>query len=271
MGLLNWFAALSAGRGGRRAEIPPGQRVYAIGDIHGRADLLDELQEAIAEDIVRNAGRAPKGLRTTVVYLGDYVDRGQGSREVLDLLLAPGRLAGFQTVHLKGNHEDIFLRSLEDASLLARWFALGGDATALSYGVHLPSGLPEAQRYEHIRQQLLRRVPAPHLRFLRGLELYRVIGDYLFVHAGLRPGVPLGEQDPTDLLWIRGAFLKARRPFEKIVVHGHSLTGRPEVRPIRVGIDTGAYATNVLTCVVLEGSERAFLSTRKDRHEATRG
>ncbi len=231
-------------------------RLYAVGDIHGRADLLERLHTMIRED----GKGAPASTEKIVVYLGDYIDRGLHSRVVIDLLL-DRPLAEFGAVHLKGNHEDALLRFLGDASLGPDWLGIGGDGTLLSYGVRLPKGMSSTQRFEHLRGELRRRMPARHVAFLEGLELMYQAGDYVFVHAGVRPGVPLEEQRPEDLMWIRNEFLNSSRTQGKVVVHGHSLMTRPQVHDHRIGIDTGAYATNVLTCLVLEGTERRFLST----------
>jgi len=236
--------------------VPPGHRVYAVGDIHGRADLLRRLQATIASDAVD----APANMQKTVIYLGDYVDRGLESQTVIDLLLAPPP-AGLVSVCLKGNHEEAMLLFLADVSIGPAWFAMGGDATAYSYGVGLPKDLSQEARFAQVWRELRQRIPAAHLAFLSGLRLTYAVGDYMFVHAGVRPGIPLDQQRPDDLLWIRDQFLAAEVGWDKIIVHGHSATHRPESLRHRIGIDTGAYATNVLTCVVLEGRERRFLST----------
>ncbi len=242
--------------GDRTRSVPAGQRMYAIGDIHGRADLLAELHRRIRND----SQGAPARVSCTVVYLGDYIDRGLNSKEVIDLLLdAP--LEGFDSVHLKGNHEDALLRFLEDPSFGPEWFAIGGDATALSYGVRIPKGLSTSQRFEHVWSDLPRRIPDRHLEFLSGLELKYQVGDYVFVHAGIRPGVALDRQDPADLMWIRDEFLEAEEDYGKVIVHGHSPNRRPDIHDHRIGIDTGAYVTNVLTCLVIEGTDRRFLAT----------
>lgn len=241
-----------AGPGPRVAE---GRRVYAVGDVHGRIDLLRRLGRLIAED-ARAAAPADK----IVVYLGDYVDRGPGSFAVVDLLLNEP-LAGFQAVHLKGNHEDLMLGFLEDARVGPTWFMNGGIATMESYGVDVFDPVGGADSPEEARRRLRELLPRAHLDFLRRLALSHREGDYLFVHAGVRPGVPLAEQRPSDLLWIRGEFLDSAADFGRVVVHGHTISAEPEVRANRIGIDTGAYYSNRLTCLVLEGSDRRFLRT----------
>ena len=230
----------------------PDTRVYAVGDIHGRLDLLRRINQQIHEDAY--AHQAP---RNVVVYLGDYIDRGESSRAVIDWLI-DNPLPGFQSVHLLGNHEQSLLQFLTDVGVGPAWLAYGGRATLLSYGVRPPAAerdLPATQ--EELRAAL----PARHLAFLRGLRLSHAEGDYLFVHAGVRPGVPLAAQSAEDLLWIREEFLQSGADFGKIVVHGHTIADAPEVRPNRIGIDTGAFASGTLTCLVLAEERWSFLQT----------
>ena len=235
--------------------VPEGTRVYAIGDIHGRADLLRALQAKIVED----ARRAPIE-RKVVVYLGDYVDRGLESRQVIELLMdAP--LDGFECVHLKGNHEAFMLDFLDDASMGPAWFANGGLATILSYGVGLGDGVRAEARAEHAQAAFRAALPSRHREFLAALPYMHVEGDYAFVHAGIRPGVPLERQSSQDLMWIRQEFLGSSVRHPKMIVHGHSIHFTPEVKTNRIGIDTGAYATGALTCLVLERAKRDFLHT----------
>jgi diadenosine tetraphosphatase ApaH/serine/threonine PP2A family protein phosphatase len=236
--------------------VPEGHRIYAIGDIHGRADLLRQLHALIAED----AASAVENIQKTVVYLGDYVDRGLESKTVIDLVAADPP-ADMAAVRLKGNHEETMLYFLDDVTIGPAWFAMGGDATAYSYGVGLPKGLPQKARFDHAWHELHQRLPAAHLSFLTDLQLSYTAGDYMFVHAGVRPDVALDRQNAEDLLWIRDEFLSATTGWDKVIVHGHSASHRPQSLPQRIGVDTGAYATNVLTSLVLEGRERRFLST----------
>ncbi len=239
-----------------RFRIPDGHRVYAIGDIHGRADLLNELHSQIRDD--QRTG--PQSVSSTVVYLGDYIDRGSESRGVIELLLEQP-LAGLTSIYLKGNHEEAMLRFLEHPGIGPQWFGFGGEATVISYGVAAPRNLDDRAYYAELSAQLNASVPAKHKAFLENLQLQYRAGDYLFVHAGIRPGCPIDQQDPDDLLWIRSEFLNSREDHGVMVVHGHTPTARPDVRSNRIGIDTGAFASGNLTCLVLEGAGRRFLST----------
>lgn len=234
------------------ARVPEGLRVYAVGDVHGRADLLALLLDRIAADAAGFTGAAQ------LIFLGDYVDRGAGSSRVLDILTG-GLPAGFDTLFLKGNHEAAMLDFLAEPGVGPDWCAFGGGETLLSYGVdpdHVQRG-----RFDLAGAELSARLPAAHLAFLRSLRLSARIGDYLFVHAGIRPCIPLDRQAEGDLLWIREEFLDHEGPHGAVVVHGHTVVDVPDVRPNRIGIDTGAYATGTLTALVLEGAGRHFLST----------
>lgn len=235
------------------ARVPESMRVYAIGDIHGRADLLRAMHRAILQDVADAAAE-----RRVVVYLGDYIDRGPNSRETVDLLIEQP-LPGFDAVHLLGNHEAFLLRFLEERTVAALWLRNGGHATCFSYGVD-PAAPPEGADYlDWLQGSLDGLVPEAHRKFFAALRLSHVEGDYLFVHAGIRPGVPVDGQDPDDLLWIREPFLSSGRDFGKIVVHGHTPTDQPEQRANRIGIDTGAVYGGKLTALVLEGDGRRFL------------
>lgn len=237
------------------AAIPPGLRVYAIGDIHGRIDLLRQLHQLIRED----ASHAPPLTTLQVVYLGDYVDRGWHSREVIDLLIDQP-LCGFFAIHLLGNHDRQFLDFLLHGVGGDAWLRYGGDATVFSYGVRMPDSVAVDERMATMRAELARAVPHRHVRFFQALPVIHRIGDYVFVHAGIDPERPLAEQQERDLLWIRGAFLESDEDFGAVVVHGHSTTRLPDVRQNRIGIDTGACYGNRLTCLVLEGRGQRFLT-----------
>ena len=234
---------------------PAGTRIYAIGDVHGCADLLDRLHAMIRAD----AAEAPEP-RKVAVYLGDYVDRGADSAGVIDRLLGDP-LPGFERICLKGNHEDFMLRFLDAPSSGGLWMMNGGGSTLASYGVTetRPSG-SAAQSYG-LADALRERLPAAHRRFLEGLKLMHREGDYLFVHAGVRPGTPLDDQVEEDLLWIREPFLGSLEDRGYVVVHGHTPVDAPEVLFNRINVDTGAVWTRRLTAVVLHGDERYFLDT----------
>ncbi len=239
----------------RRAEAPVGTRLYVVGDIHGRADLLDRMHQLILDDA---AGAA--AARKVVIYLGDYVDRGLESRQVIERLIGDAP-AGFERVRLRGNHEELMLRFLDDPETGPEWFFNGGDATLFSYGVKPNNPLVSGMAAAALRHQLVARLPEPHLALLRSLGLYHVERDYLFVHAGIRPGVPIEDQLELDLTWIRDDFLDSRADHGKVVVHGHTITGEPEFRANRIGIDTGAFLSGRLTCLVLDGATRRILQT----------
>ncbi len=239
--------------------LPDGLRVYAIGDIHGRVDLLRALLKKIEND----SRKAPVG-RKRLIYLGDYIDRGHKSREVVDLLLE-GPPPGFEAIHLKGNHEEALLNFLETPGFGYEWQHYGGLETLASYGVTGLETRRASEDFDLARDQFEAKLPETHLAFFRTLELSACFGDYFFTHAGVRPGIPLEKQRPEDLLWIRTEFTQWRGRFEKVVVHGHSISEEPEFERSRIGIDTGAYLTHRLTSVVLEGSDRRLLQTGEAR------
>lgn len=235
--------------------VPEGVRVYAVGDIHGRLDLLEDLLARIdADDEARG-----DGARTQLIFLGDLIDRGPDSYGVVERLLGLSR-ASTNIRFLMGNHEQVFLRAMEGDERALRFLVrIGGRETLLSYGI-----TEEEYReldFDALAARAAALVPAEHLAFLGGFEDWVAIGDYLFVHAGLRPGVALEEQDRNDLCWIRDEFLNHRDSFGAMVVHGHSITEEIDQRANRIGIDTGAFATGKLTAIGLEGEERWFLST----------
>lgn len=235
----------------QRPSVPVGSRVYAIGDIHGRADLLERLLATIEDDASSSAA-----TRRVVVFLGDYVDRGPQSRRVVERLMA-GPPPGFSWVCLRGNHEDSMLRFMDDEQIAQSWLRNGGLATIQDYA----DGQPTGETLDELRATFARTVPRDHLEFMEGLPLRHVEGRYVFVHAGLRPGRALAAQTGRDMMWIRDEFLLSNASFGHVVVHGHTISGEPEIRPNRIGIDTGAYASGRLTALVLEGKARRFLST----------
>jgi serine/threonine protein phosphatase 1 len=234
------------------ASLPPGQRIYAIGDVHGCADRLALMHGAIAED---QAARPVE--HALVIHIGDYIDRGPDSAGVIERLLRPfPSVPGAQPPHLVnliGNHEEMLLAALDDGSrtATARWLANSGGDTLESWGLSWRGG-PRAWREA---------IPPRHLGFLRGLGLIYRAGGYAFVHAGLRPGVPLEQQQREDMLWIRESFLSWPGRLPAVVVHGHTPEDAPQVKPHRIGIDTGAVLGGPLTCAVLEMDGVAFIRT----------
>ena len=231
--------------------VPEGMRVYCVGDIHGRNDLLDQMAERVKADM---DGQSFEKIVT--VFLGDYVDRSFGSMPVLERLSRSEWPTSI--VALAGNHEDLLLRFLEDERILEAWRGLGGLETLHSYGVDVGPGLA-GRDFKKIQAAFKARFPEHHRQFLETLQTSTAIGDYFFCHAGIRPGVPLDRQNRDDLLNIRDEFLLDEAEHGKLIVHGHTPSVTPEIRSNRIGIDTAAYATNRLTCLVLEKDERRFL------------
>lgn len=244
----------AAPRGPKTPAVPAGLRVYAIGDIHGRADLLTRLMEMIEAD-----NRALPKAEVVLVFLGDYIDRGPGSREVVSLVKGPHPMAD-RIVRLRGNHEEALLGFIEAPEEWRAWLDYGGMATLLSYGVRIAPAMPAQERLASMAKQLAQGA-AEHRSFYESLTLSETIGDYFFVHAGVDPETRLADQKASDLTTIREPFLDWGRPLEKVVVHGHSIAHSVEFRGWRIGIDTGAYATGHLTCLVLEGSQTRILAT----------
>jgi len=228
------------------ARLPDGIRIYAIGDIHGRADLLEALLRQIDADCTLYPSSRP-----IVVFLGDYIDRGPASRQVLDLLLGCQRTK--EAVFLRGNHDNFVRRFLSSPAVLDEWRLYGGLETLVSYGLK-PSINPGVPEQRQLAKELEKSTPERHLEFLDSLNLSFSCGDFLFVHAGIRPGVSIRKQKEEDLLWIREEFLSCEQRFEKFVVHGHTPVRAPDIRSNRINIDTGAFATGRLTCIVIEGA-----------------
>lgn len=247
------------------ARAPDGCCIYAVGDIHGELRLLRQLLERIEADAA--AMWAEHGLRPLVVFLGDYVDRGPESRGVLEHLLnlrqASQRGGGVACRFLRGNHEEGLLAFLRDPVKASDWLRFGGVETLASYGVVASAGLSDPARFRALAAQFADRLDPLHRLFLEDLEQTIDLGDYLFVHAGVRPGVPLDRQQLEDLLWIREPFLSSRKFHGKVVVHGHTIVERVEDRGNRIAIDTGAYATGCLTAMVLHGTQRRMLQTER--------
>lgn len=262
---MNLFAKMMSRLGGRspnrgndgrrEPSAPEGTCVYAVGDIHGERKALDRMLAAIAADAERQRAN---GLEPAVVFLGDYIDRGTDSCGVLDRLCRDP-LAGVPCRFLLGNHEAAMLDFIGDPVRASEWLNYGGAEALGSYGIRASVGTSDPARCRALRDALMERLPDEHLAFLKALEPMVVLGDYAFVHAGIRPGRPLARQRTDDLLTIREPFLSWPHPHEKTIVHGHTITRSPEVTAARIGIDTGAYATGTLTALALCGTARSFI------------
>ena len=234
-----------------QARLPKGIRVYAIADVHGRADLLDQAFRRIDADLASHPGS-----EIIEVFLGDYVDRGPYSREVIDLLIKRGR--DRMAICLTGNHETYLSEFLSNPAAFDNWKQYGGLTTLRSYGVRGPAN-PKPSEQSELSLELNRRMPSSHRGFLDSLKPFFTCGDFFFVHAGVRPGVSLAKQNINDLLLIRQEFLSHEGDFGKIIIHGHTPVREPDVRSNRINIDTGAYATGKLTCLRLEDDQISFV------------
>jgi serine/threonine protein phosphatase 1 len=231
-----------------------GYRAYAVGDVHGRLDLLEELLAKIHAELQRNPAR-----RTLLVFVGDLIDRGPSSAQVIERLRTYHR-EGIRPVFLLGNHEEVLLRILGgDAELITKWRWFGGSECLQSYGVDPDqfAHITDEQALEIVREA----IPREHVEFLESFVDSCRFGDYLFVHAGIRPGIELDQQRQSDLRWIREPFLLDDSDHGFIVVHGHTISSEVEERPNRIGIDTGAYRTGLLTALAIEGTERWLIAT----------
>jgi len=242
--------------GPRTTRVPDGTRVYAIGDVHGRADLLVRMFDLIEADITASAG----GDDVIIVFLGDYIDRGFQSKDVIDFLLGE-RVAAFNCIFLKGNHEEAFLKFLNEPAFGPRWAGYGGGETLTSYGVRPPRTRTKPEEWVEASQQLSAALPDDHRVFLMTLQIQASIGDYVFVHAGLRPGKPMEKQTEQDLLWIRDDFINSSESFDQLVVHGHTPVSEPYRDHRRIAVDTGAYMTGHLTAACFVRDEVTFLTT----------
>jgi serine/threonine protein phosphatase 1 len=236
--------------------VPDGTLVYCVGDIHGRDDLLRNMSERVDADMkTRSFDRA------VTVFLGDYIDRGPGSKPVVE------RLAGGEwptsIIALAGNHEDFLKDFLDDPGILDFWRSQGGLATVHSYKVDVGPAMA-GRDFAEVQAEFTARLPKHHRDFLETLKTSAVIGDYFFCHAGVRPGVALERQCRDDLVNIREPFLSSEAEYGKLVVHGHTPSVAPEIRSNRIGMDTAAYATGRLTCLVLERDEQHFLLEQRD-------
>lgn len=234
--------------------VPDDTVVWAIGDVHGRRDLLHPLIDWILKDQSEWPNQ-----RAVVIFLGDYIDRGPDSRGVIQLLACLPEDQGVEWRFLKGNHEETMLNFLEDPSVGARWCEYGGDATLRSYGLKPPNLKHKAEGWASLSADLRHKVSARERAFLETQELSITVGDYFFSHAGARPGEALDRQSPEDLMWIRRTFLNSEVEFERVVVHGHTPTAEVHADRRRIGIDTRAYESGVLTALRLNGHDRKIV------------
>jgi serine/threonine protein phosphatase 1 len=248
--MFNFASRRESGPAGAR-----GWRAYAVGDIHGRLDLLDQLLDKIHADIERSKSR-----KVLLVFVGDLIDRGPNSAQVIERLRTY-KHAGVRTMFLLGNHEEVLLRILRgDAELISKWQLFGGAECLKSYNVD--PDLISRMRDEDALETIRAAVPKEHVKFLESFDDSCRFGDYLFVHAGIRPGVEFDQQRQADLRWIREPFLFDETDHGFVVVHGHTIRSEVEIRKNRIGIDTGAYRTGVLTALAIEGAENWLLDTR---------
>jgi serine/threonine protein phosphatase 1 len=232
--------------------IPGGIRVYAVGDIHGHRELLERLLALIEKDI---SGRAR--LRNVLIFVGDLIDRGPESNQVVERLRTL-KMPDVRTVFLMGNHEEILLRIIDgEDSLVWDWLSFGGDTCMTSYGLD-PKAL-KGLSIELAADAIRAAIPNNHVEFLRSFADSFAVGDYLFVHAGIRPGIPIAQQRPEDLRWIRGPFLGWKEDHEVMVVHGHTISATVDEQPNRIGIDTSAYQNGLLTAMGAEGAKRWYI------------
>lgn len=254
------FAKLFRSRAPRRvvrtASTPEDCVIWAVGDVHGRLDLLEPLVDALAEDLHASFAR-----RKAMVFLGDYIDRGPDSKGVIDLLSHLRERGMFELHFLRGNHEDRMEAFLADPAYGPGWCDYGGREALESYGVSAPFDKHDEDGWAAACEAFNAAVDENQRRFLAQQAYSVSIGDYFFAHAGAEPGAPLDEQDPQQLMWVRQSFLSHPDPFERIVVHGHTPEEEVKADHRRIGIDTGAYATGVLTALRLEGENRELLQT----------
>jgi serine/threonine protein phosphatase 1 len=233
--------------------VPEGVRLYAIGDIHGRADLLRALLEAMQRD-----AESFDGERIIQVFLGDYIDRGMQSREVIDLLLTPAP-DGVERIFLRGNHEQTLLDCLQNPSILRDWMQYGGLPTLASYGVNVPANVAQ-NAADELQARFAKALPKEHLRFFEGLLSDYTIGDYYCVHAGVRPHVALNKQREQDKLWIREPFLSHSKLFEKYILHGHSPLEKAEILPNRANLDVNNAQQPTLCALRAQGAQRSLIT-----------
>ncbi len=243
-------------------ELPFSAPVYAIGDVHGRADLLHALLDVIAQDCKTTTERPH------LVFLGDYIDRGFQSQQVINTLIGLDRDDAFETVFLKGNHEQAMLHFLKDHRIGPDWAAFGGRETLISYGIAPPKSVNALDQWEPIQKELVETISEEHTAFLEALPVSHKIGPYGFVHAGVKPGIPYDDQSDEDRLWIREEFLNAKDKEDLYIVHGHTPVNAPYSDHRRVNVDTGAYFTGRLTAVKILGDKMSFLTNQLRAQES---
>jgi serine/threonine protein phosphatase 1 len=235
-----------------------GQLLYAFGDIHGRYDLLVDLLEQIRPDVDQRA----RGRRPILIFCGDYIDRGADSSRVIQALCCLSNRVDLEVHALQGNHEAMLMAFIEHPEQGRNWLRAGGAATLSSYGIAAPAIDGPDIDLVRSRDQLLRVMPAAHIVLISNMTKIMTIGDFVFVHAGLDPTLPIGKQNAHDPLWIGAEFRQHRGSFGKTVIHGHSWSSsKPDIRSNRIGLDTGAYETSTLTCLCLDSSHKIFFQT----------
>jgi serine/threonine protein phosphatase 1 len=237
------------------ASLPETECVYVIGDIHGRQDLLIQILDVITRDSLNTIS-----MNKSLIYLGDYIDRGPDSKGVIDTVLE-ARIPNIKTIALMGNHEEAMVGFLSDPIVNSDWLKFGGAETILSYGVSIPPGILTPRILKETSEALNIALPESHKQFLNNLKDCYFSGDYMFVHAGIDPDRKIAKQQTNDLFWIRNGFIEHTELYEKIIVHGHTIVDEPEFHDNRIAIDTGAYYSGKLTCLSLKGKERCIVQT----------
>lgn len=227
-----------------------------MGDIHGRLDLLENLYQQIIHDAKGFSGRV------ILIYLGDFIDRGEHSKQVIDFLMTVQQpQEAFESIYLRGNHEQILLDFLHDENVARSWLLFGGKEMLASYDIHIQRIPIKKNDLISLQQRLLDSLPDSHYQFIKNTQFFYTMGSYFFVHAGVNPKKRLNKQKHNDFLWIRESFIDYPKPFEKIIVHGHTIAETVQLLPNRIGVDTGAYESGVLSCLVLQADQQRVIHT----------